>query len=207
MAHKIPEANITYKKGDRVQGLHSGRFGTVSRSLSGDAVQLEWDGHPGEVHDVWSRDLRPAPWHGIGFAPISFIDLRAVLADYGKLDDDVEITDAGTVGGAEKAFMYKKGDRVKLKYNRNNGTIAEDQRHLDNRTIRVIWDKDRNVAAVEEIADLYTLHAPRDTDAVNPNQEAIDAIEKQRAVLKKEIEDLQSRLGTLSQAKRLLERG
>jgi hypothetical protein len=72
----------------------------------------------------------------------------------------------------------------------------------------VVWDKNKAGTPVRcPEKDLLTLWAPRDTDPVNPNQEAIDAIEVQRQVLIKEVDAVQARLRTLTTAKRLLERG
>jgi hypothetical protein len=68
-----------------------------------------------------------------------------------------------------------------------------------------VWDHSGVVRCPEE--DVDVLYAPRDTDPANPNQDAIDAIEALRVPLKKEIEALQQKLGNLTTAKKLLERG
>ena len=107
-------------------------------------------------------------------------------------------------------FRFHKGDRVKFKYARNTGTVERDQQDGSD-VVTVMWDHHLNDPLPrpiwEDEDDLIVLYAPRDTDPVNPNQSAIDLIEAQRTVLKKQIEDLQSRLGDLTRAKKLLERG
>lgn len=101
--------------------------------------------------------------------------------------------------------LYKHGDRVKLKWNRRVGTVIANEMHGD-ANVHIQWDHNPQ-PNWEHIRDLETVWAPRDTDPVNPNQEAIDAIEVQRKVLIKQVDELQARLGTLTRAQKLLERG
>jgi hypothetical protein len=203
MPHKIPNPmKRDYKMGDRVQHLRSGAYGTVTRDQNGDyTVSVDWEDDPGMINVTPADWVRVAPWHGIGYVPVLHIDVDTILADFSQ-----PFTDAGSFGGAVKAgFQFKDGDRVKLKYNRMCGTVVGDQVQAG---VYVHWDKHpEGHRVVTPVADLVPLHTPRDTDPVNPNQEAIDAIEALRVPLKKEIEALQAKLSSLTQAKKLLERG
>lgn len=106
----------------------------------------------------------------------------------------------------EEVFRFKKGDRVKLKYNKANGTIVEDEIvSRDTCNVKVRWDKAGN-PMWEHKKDLDVLYAPRASDK-NPNQAEIDAIDAARLPLIAEIEKLQAALGKLTQAKKILERG
>lgn len=198
----MPQKKFGYRKGDRVQHTVYGNFGTVYQDQTDPAnLQVNWDKYPGQIECVTVRNIRVAPWHEI-INPMEFdVDMtveRAGSIVGGKISEQY--------GGAVKAAVqYKKGDRVKLKYNRNTGTVTEDQPHYTG-YVPVQWDQSGKL--LKEPADaLVPLHTPRDTDPVNPNQEAIDAIEVQRAALKRDVEALQSRLSALTAAKRLLERG
>lgn len=201
-----------YKKGDRVQGATTDRFGTVVEDQTTQVVSVRWDGDPETGSSgIYQVYLRPVPWHGLrlpqGYAPVLHFDIDAVVAGYRTAEP---FTEAGSLGGAVKAkpaesFLYKKGDRVKLKYNRKCGTVHKDQTDFES-SVCILWDH-RADTLWEMADDLVILHAPRDTDPVNPNQEAIDAIEALRVPLKKEIEALQAKLSSLTQAKKLLERG
>jgi hypothetical protein len=106
----------------------------------------------------------------------------------------------------EEVFRFKKGDRVKLKYNKSNGTIVEDEiTSRDTCNVKVQWDKG-GTALWEHKRDLDVLYAPRASDK-NPHQEEINAIDAARLPLIAEIEKLQAALGKLTQAKKILERG
>jgi beta-lactam-binding protein with PASTA domain len=194
-----------YKENDRVQSTVSGKFGTVYQDQTSSTVHVKWDDAVNVVTGAPERMLRIAPWH-----EISFEEARRLLTavDFSQIDavHFKNFTEAGLImGGAVKAKTYKVGDRVKLKYKRMCGTVVSDQVQAG---VWVHWDKNpEGMKSAVPVKDLETLYAPRDTDPVNPNQEAIDAIEKQRDVLKKEVEALQSRLRSLTQAKRMLERG
>jgi hypothetical protein len=180
-----------YKKGDRVQNRHNGDYGTIYQDQTAAAnVHLNWDKYPGQIECMAVQDIQVAPWHEVP-------DPRFTSA--GSIIDG-KVTETDLTKG-----MYQIGDRVKLKYNRSCGTIATNQFPGDT-NILVKWDK-ADKTNWEHIRDLVTLYAPRDDDPANPNQAGIDAIEGLRQELIKEVEALQSRLRTLTQAKRLLERG
>lgn len=106
----------------------------------------------------------------------------------------------------EEVFRFKKGDRVKFKHSKANGTIVEDEGITgDICNVRVRWDK-TDMVKWEHKRDLDVLYAPRASDK-NPNQAEIDAIDAARLPLIAEIEKLQAALGKLTQAKKILERG
>lgn len=235
MPHPIPnQPKNDYKKGDRVQNIDSGNFGTVSQDQTDPLlVHIIWDAEP-NVDVVHKADsVRVAPWHEINFKdytrvgdPVAFIfDLNladpnpsrfggAVKAEpqHYKAPNDVNpihlrnFSEAGLIKpdfipNAER--KYQKDDRVKLKYARRAGTVRG--YHKDGQLV-MEWDHASGIAKCPE-GDVVPLHTPRDTDPANPNQDAIDAIEALRVPLKKEIEALQAKLGNLTSAKKLLERG
>lgn len=188
MPHVIPSAQ-PFKKGDRVQHTGTGWLATVTEDQTEDIVLINWDKNPEPNAEAYRAGaFRIAPWHELPFDTAGSIE-----------DGKVTETDL-------RKPIHRIGDRVKLKYNRSGGTVKANAFRGD-RTVPVEWDKAPGIKAIEELADLVVLYAPRDDDPVNPNQEAIDAIEVQRDKLKKEVEALQQRLGTLTAAKRLLERG
>ena len=188
MAHAIEVVpDKTYKKDDRIQHRTAGTLGTVVEDQTDPlVVHVRWDGLNAD-HELYRADaILPAPWHG---------------------ETDPRYTGDINLGKVVKGDpIYKIGDRVKLKYNRSCGTVKANSFPGDT-YVPVEWDKAPGVRAIEKLADLVVLYAPRDTDPVNPNQAAIDAIEVQRQALIKEVEAVQSRLRTLTQAKKLLERG
>ena len=177
-----------YAAGDRV--LYQNRaFGTVTQAqTSTDTVHIALDREKNVDTVVLYHNLVlvTGPWHEA--------ELTA------EINRAVRLTPESP---------YQKGDRVKLKYKRMCGTVAAiSDRLMDSSTVWVQWDKNpEGKTNAVLVTDLVTLYAPRDTDPVNPNQEAIDAVEVQRQILIKQVESLQSRLGTLTNAKRLLERG
>ena len=188
MPHAIPSAH-PFKKGDRVQHTGTGWLATVTEDQTEDIILINWDKNPEPEAEAYRAGaFRIAPWHELPFDTAGSIE-----------DGKVTETDL-------RKPIHQIGDRVKLKYSRACGTVRRNSFRGDKTTV-VIWDKEPEVEAIEELADLVVLYAPRDDDPVNPNQEAIDAIEVQRDKLKKEVEALQHRLGTLTTAKRLLERG
>lgn len=108
---------------------------------------------------------------------------------------------------------FKKGDKVQHIGSGLFATVVEDQ--TDPTIIKINWDE-RPEGPQDYRSDAFRVApwhglnvkaVPFLFKKANPNQEAIDAIEVQRAVLKKQVEDLQSRLSNLTTAKRLLERG
>ena len=102
-------------------------------------------------------------------------------------------------------FLYKEGDRVRLKWNKNAGTIIEDQRG-DSVSVAVHWDhSDKELW--EFTSGLIALHTPRDPEGPHPMQAALDNIEEERTKLKKQIEDLQFKLSGLTKAKKMLKEG
>lgn len=221
MAHPIPaNQNPLFKKGDRVQHNGTGTFATVVEDQTDPLIiKINWDERSEGPQDYRADAFRVAPWHGIKdpWFPLGFVVNLELIPDTERLDgvDPVHVKnffDAGLLGGAVKANpasvtpIHKIGDRVKLKYNRSCGTVKANAFPGD-RTVPVEWDKAPGIKAIEELADLVVLYAPRDTDPVNPNQEAIDAIEVQRQVLIKEVNAVQARLRSLTTAKKLLERG
>lgn len=184
MPHDIgPAPKHTYKKGDRVQHIGCGLFATVVEDQTDPLIiTINWDERPEGPQDYRADAFAVAPWHSINFK------------EYG-----------GAVKAVPKEPTYHDGDRVKLKHKRVCGTVKG--YHVDG-NVMVVWDKNKAGTPVPcPEKDLVTLYAPRDTDPVNPNQEAIDAIEVQRQVLIKEVEAVQARLRSLTMAKRLLERG
>lgn len=187
MPHDIgPAPKHIYKKGDRVQHIGCGLFATVVEDQTDPLIiTINWDERPEGPQDYRADAFAVAPWHGINFK------------EYGG---------AVKANSASVTPIHKIGDRVKLKYNRSCGTVKANAFPGDT-TVPVEWDKTPGVKAIEKLADLVVLYAPRDTDPVNPNQEAIDAIEVQRQVLIKEVNAVQARLRTLTNAKKLLERG
>jgi hypothetical protein len=197
MPHPIPAPDlIPFKKGDRVQNLDSGNFGTVYQDQTDPLlVHLVWDAEPNVVVCHKADSVRVAPWHEVNAVKTVKIDpvhLRN-FREAGLLDPEK----------LPKEPKFRAGDRVKFKYNRNCGTVAE----VSKLGVLVKWDKDTAEPLWEREDELVTLYAPRDTDPVNPNQDAIDAIEALRVPLKREIEALQAKLGNLTTAKKLLERG
>jgi hypothetical protein len=218
MPHDIGTApKHIYKKGDKVQHNASGQFATVAEDQTDPLiVKIKWDERSEGPQDYRSDAFSVAPWHGINvkeYVPLDAEDWKQigfVLQLHLVPDADLKFTDAGSLGGAVKAKkklqpLFKKGDRVKLKYNRKCGTVHKDQTDFES-SVCILWDH-RADTLWEMADDLVVLHAPRDTDPVNPNQEAIDAIEVQRQVLIKEVNAVQARLRSLTTAKRLLERG
>lgn len=229
MAHAIEIEPNNFKKGDRVQHMRSGQFATVAEDQNKEPfVKVIWDKNPsGYAESYMAEAFQIALWHEIHIrdfaaAGLLSIDIDTILTNYGSA-----VKDAGPpryktfeevranlkqYGSAVKANpasvtpIHKIGDRVKLKYNRNCGTVKANSFPGDT-TVPVEWDKAPGVKAIEKLDDLVVLYAPRDTDPVNPNQEAIDAIEVQRQALIKEVEAVQARLRNLTTAKKLLERG
>lgn len=97
--------------------------------------------------------------------------------------------------------QLQPGDRVKLKYNRNCGTVVglETAPGFIER-YRVKWDKSGKTYT-ESRRSLEVLYAPRSTDDPLPAQAEIDAIDKLREPLIKQVEELQAKLRVLNQAK------
>lgn len=118
--------------------------------------------------------------------------------------------------GVEEKFLYKEGDRVKLKYNKNTGTVARDQTDPQ-KTVLIHWDKakpfDKSTDEKggrelwEYPRNLTVLHAPRATDPANPDQELIDQLEALRLPIKARIERDQAILSKLTAAKKILKKG
>lgn len=185
-----------YAAGDRV--LYQNRaFGTVTQAQTNmDMVHVALDREKNVDTVLPYRNLVlvTGPWHEA--------ELTA------EINRGVRLT-SEDLAHVSAPSPYQKGDRVKLKYNRMCGTVAAvSDRLMDSSTVWVQWDKNpEGKTNAVLITDLVTVYAPRDTDPVNPNQEAIDAVEVQRQILIKEVESLQSRLSALTNAKRLLERG
>lgn len=170
-------------------------------------LRVIYQGRTGTVTADYPEDWQTA---GVEFDDEKGIVVQKLKKDLSVNRSEYEGFSGAGYGGAVKAdaaslCKYQPGDRVKLKYNRSCGTVVKIS--PNGWQVSVQWDKVADDPAWEKVDDLVTMYAPRDTDPVNPNQEAIDAIEVQRTKLKKEVKDLQSRLATLTQAKRLLQRG
>lgn len=192
---------MPYKKGDRIQHIETGIFGTIHKDQTDlSLVDLCWDKTPNVVECFKHDAVRIAPWHEVSVIAFMGVDPYPRSADAdGKLYGSAVKADAADL------CKYRAGDRVKLKYNRSCGTVVKVS--TNGWQVSVQWDKRADDPAWENVKDLVTLYAPRDTDPVNPNQEAIDAIEVQRKALIKEVDAVQARLRTLTMAKKLLERG
>ena len=217
MPHDIgPAPKHNFKKGDRIQNIDSGNFGTVYQDQTDPlVVHLVWDSEPSVVVCHKADSVRVAPWHEINLKdnaePVIVLELS--LPDPPKIGavkiDPVHLRNFSEAGLIKPDFIpnaerkYQKGDRVKLKYARRAGTVRG--YHKDGQLV-MEWDHASGIAKCPE-EDVVPLHTPRDTDPVNPNQPAIDTIKALREPLKKEIEALQQKLGNLTKAQKLLERG
>lgn len=170
----IVNGRINLKKGDRVESK-SGGIGTVQEDEGDYAyVSVTFDnGYTGNYKaDSLKRlvgSINPKEVHSVPKTPNNSSD-----------------------------FLYKKDDRVKLKYNGSIGTVVRDQVGSEG-AIFVVWDKSGKYIW-EEPKNLVTLHAPRHTDEPHPNQELIDQIESVRLPLKAEVERKQALLKHMTQA-------
>jgi hypothetical protein len=105
----------------------------------------------------------------------------------------------------ETGFLYKEGDRVRLKWDKKGGTVVEDQ--IDgHQSVKVHWDE-TGKRIYEPLTNLIALYTPRPTEGPHPMQAAIDNIEEERTKLKKQIEGLQFKLAGLTKAKKILKEG
>ena len=147
----------------------------------------------GDVLDVLSKNTVRVQFHG-------FYDIKDVHPDNLTLTCPAppEFSVIKTPNNSDEPFLYKKGDRVKLKFNQSTGTVVRDQMGSEG-AIFVKWDKSGK-CIWEEPKSLVVLHAPRHTDEPHPNQELIDQIEAVRLPLKAEVERQQALLKHLTSA-------
>lgn len=209
-----------FKKNDRVltYGKH---LGTVYQDQQeGDAVvHVELDSLKGSVSGYYPSNLEKIPANThisvlvIDDVPQEFFDLLS-----GNPWTNIGTTTDGPIIDVDTTldFQFKEGDRVKLKYNRNTGTVLRDQ---EANGVLVAWDhaKPGSEKASEGVkggtnlwekpGDLTVLHAPRATDPVNPRQDEIDAIDALRLPLIAKIEKDQAILSKLTAAKKILTKG
>jgi hypothetical protein len=105
----------------------------------------------------------------------------------------------------ETGILLKEGDRVRLKWNKSGGTVKNDQTAA-NEHVWVKWDH-RDSSMSEKPEDLIPLYTPREREEPHPMQAALDSIGEERERLKKQIEDLQFKLGGLTKAYKMIEEG
>lgn len=163
------------------------------------------------------------PWRNIGTTtdgPIIDVDTTLdkkaePFTHAGSIKDGITTEEVLRSNGAEEKFLYKEGDRVKLKYNKNTGTVVRDQTD-PLKTVLVHWDKakpfDKSTDEKggrelwEYPRNLTVLHAPRATDPANPEQELIDQLEALRLPIKARVERDQAILSKLTAAQKILKR-
>jgi len=202
-----------FKKNDRVLA-YGKQLGTVYQDQEEGhvVVHVALDSQPNAVSGYYPSNLEKVPAEHEDYLKghISVLVIDDVSEEFINLltaGQYEPFTDAGSIkDGAEEKFLFKKDDRVKLKYNGNTGTVVRDEKDVDARFVAVQWDK--GVSPVTEHAkDLTVLHAPRESDPVNPRQAEIDAIDAIRLPLIAKIEKDQAILSKLTAAKRILKKG
>lgn len=232
-----------FKKNDRV--LTYGKYlGTVYQDQhEGDAVvHVALDSQPNAVCGYYPSNLEKVPAEHEDYlkgalSVLVFEDVPKELFDLLTAGQHEMFTDAGSIKNGNTNewqvsdhskrgpiidvdttldFQFKEGDRVKLKYNRNTGTVLRDQ---EANGVLVAWDhaKPGSEKASEGVkggknlwekpGDLTVLHAPRATDPANPDQELIDQLEALRLPIKARIERDQAILSKLTAAQKILKKG